>query len=105
MRLALKGRDPFCLAVSPAKQKMLSLRPRRLCGENSILDKHDIHGNLPALEAAVADATSPGDSKIVRAGDRIAYGPFPSEVCRREALAAERAAEGFLREDKVRFLH
>ena len=80
-------------------------RQGRLCGENSILDKHDIHGNLPALEATVADATSPGDSKIVRAGDRIAYGPFPSEVCRREALAAERAAEGFLREDKVRFLH
>jgi hypothetical protein len=24
-----------------AKQKMLSLRPLRLCGENSILDKHD----------------------------------------------------------------
>ena len=38
MRLALKGRKPFCLAVSPAKQKMLSLRPRR--GQNSILDKH-----------------------------------------------------------------
>jgi hypothetical protein len=42
MRLALKGRKPFCLAVSPAKQKMLSLRPRRLCGESSILDKYDI---------------------------------------------------------------
>jgi len=40
MRLALKERKPFCLAVSPAKQKMLPLRPRRLCGENSILDKH-----------------------------------------------------------------
>ena len=42
MRLALKERKPFCLAVSPAKQKMPSLGPRRLCGENSILDKHDI---------------------------------------------------------------
>jgi hypothetical protein len=41
MRLGLKGRTPFCLAVSPAKQKMLSLRPRRPCGGNSILDKYD----------------------------------------------------------------
>jgi hypothetical protein len=46
MRLVLKGRKPFCLAVSPAKQKMLSLRPRRLCGENSILDKHGEFYNL-----------------------------------------------------------
>jgi len=39
-KVALRGRKSFGLAVSPAKQKKLSLRPRRLCGENSILDKH-----------------------------------------------------------------
>jgi len=32
---------PFCLSASPDKQKIISLRPRRLCGENVILDKHD----------------------------------------------------------------
>jgi hypothetical protein len=46
MSHALKGRKPFCSAVSPAKQKMLSLRPRRLGGENSILDKYDFIPNI-----------------------------------------------------------
>ena len=32
----------FCLSASPDKQKILSLCPRRLCGENVILDKHDL---------------------------------------------------------------
>jgi hypothetical protein len=41
MGLALKGQRPFCLGVCTAKQKMLSLRPWRLCGENSTLDKHE----------------------------------------------------------------
>ena len=58
MRLALKERKPFCLAVSlrltqgrergrtaPRRAKMLPLRPRRLCGENSILDKHRVSAN------------------------------------------------------------
>jgi hypothetical protein len=31
---------PFCLSASPDKQKIISLRSRRLCGENVILDKH-----------------------------------------------------------------
>jgi len=31
----------FCLSASPDKQKILSLRPRRLCGETIILDKSD----------------------------------------------------------------
>jgi len=32
----------FCLSVSPDKQKIISLRSRRLCGENIILGKHDL---------------------------------------------------------------
>jgi len=41
----------------------------------------DIHGNLPALEAAVADAKARGASRVVCAGDMTGYGPFPDEVC------------------------
>jgi putative phosphoesterase len=42
----------------------------------------DIHGNLPALEAAVADARARGAGPVVCAGDMTGYGPFPDEVCR-----------------------
>ncbi len=38
--LLIIKQNPFCLSASPDKQKILSLRPRRLCGENVILDKH-----------------------------------------------------------------
>jgi len=41
----------------------------------------DIHGNLPALEAAVTDATMRGAERIICAGDMTGYGPFPDEVC------------------------
>jgi len=42
----------------------------------------DIHGNMPALEAAVADATAHGAGRIICAGDITGYGPFPEDVCR-----------------------
>jgi putative phosphoesterase len=42
----------------------------------------DIHGNLPALESAVADAKARGARRIVCAGDLTGYGPFPEGVCR-----------------------
>lgn len=41
----------------------------------------DIHANLPALEAAVADARKRGASRIYCAGDITGYGPFPDQVC------------------------
>jgi putative phosphoesterase len=41
----------------------------------------DIHGNLPALRAAVADAKARGAKRVVCAGDLTGYGPFPDEVC------------------------
>lgn len=41
----------------------------------------DIHGNLPALKAAFADARARGALEIICAGDIVGYGPFPSEVC------------------------
>ncbi len=42
----------------------------------------DVHGNMPALEAAVADATAHGVARIICAGDITGYGPFPEDVCR-----------------------
>ena len=42
----------------------------------------DIHGNLPALSAAVADAKAKGAEQMVCAGDITGYGPFPDDVCR-----------------------
>jgi putative phosphoesterase len=41
----------------------------------------DIHGNLPALEAAVADAMARGADRIICCGDMTGYGPFPNDVC------------------------
>jgi len=40
----------------------------------------DIHGNLEALEAAVAEAARAGCEKIVHTGDLIGYGPRPNET-------------------------
>ena len=42
----------------------------------------DIHGNLPALEAALSDAKRRGAGRIICCGDMTGYGPFPDEVCR-----------------------
>lgn len=42
----------------------------------------DIHGNLPALEAAVEDAKARGAGRIVCCGDMTGYGPLPDNVCR-----------------------
>jgi predicted phosphodiesterase len=50
----------------------------------------DIHGNLPALRSALADAKRRGAERIYCAGDLVGYGPFPDQVCR--ALAEEKIA-------------
>jgi putative phosphoesterase len=47
----------------------------------------DIHGNLPALEAALARVDELGVEMIYCGGDLVGYGPWPNEVCR---LIAER---------------
>ena len=47
----------------------------------------DIHGNLPALEAALAHIEELGIERVLCGGDLVGYGPHPNEVC---ALLAER---------------
>jgi putative phosphoesterase len=48
----------------------------------------DIHGNLPALEAALARIDELGIERVYCGGDLVGYGPHPNEVC---ALIAERS--------------
>jgi putative phosphoesterase len=47
----------------------------------------DIHGNLPALQAALARIDELGVDATYCGGDLVGYGPHPNEVC---ALIAER---------------
>jgi putative phosphoesterase len=41
----------------------------------------DIHGNLPALEAALAAVEELGATATYCGGDLVGYGPWPNEVC------------------------
>jgi predicted phosphodiesterase len=41
---------------------------------------YDIHGNLPALEAVVADARAAGADRFFLGGDFVGFGPFPGET-------------------------
>lgn len=43
----------------------------------------DVHGNLPALETALAAIDSKGVDLIVHTGDAIGIGPFPAECLER----------------------
>jgi putative phosphoesterase len=42
----------------------------------------DIHGNLPALEAALGRIEELGVDDVYCGGDLVGYGPWPNEVCR-----------------------
>jgi diadenosine tetraphosphatase ApaH/serine/threonine PP2A family protein phosphatase len=41
---------------------------------------YDIHGNLPALEAVLADASAAGAKRFVLGGDYALFGPWPVET-------------------------
>jgi len=51
---------------------------------------YDIHGNLPALEAVLADVDELAVDRVVIGGDFI-WGPFPSETVERLRALGERA--------------
>jgi putative phosphoesterase len=53
----------------------MSSRPRRA----AVIT--DIHGNLPALEAALARIDEEGIEATYCGGDLVGYGPRPNEVC------------------------
>jgi len=48
---------------------------------------YDVHGNLPALDAVLAEV--PDDAAIVVGGD-VAYGPYPSETLERLRALGDR---------------
>jgi putative phosphoesterase len=52
---------------------------------------YDIHGNLPALEAVIADVEGAGGDLVVVGGDVVA-GPFPAECVDLLAAFGERVA-------------
>ncbi len=54
---------------------------------------YDVHGNLPALESALADVERDGPDLVVFGGD-VASGPFPAECV--ELLASLRGRASFL---------
>ena len=41
---------------------------------------YDVHGNLPALEAVLADARDVGAERFVLGGDYALFGPWPAET-------------------------
>ena len=41
---------------------------------------YDVHGNLPALEAVLADARDAGADRFVLGGDYALFGPYPAET-------------------------
>jgi diadenosine tetraphosphatase ApaH/serine/threonine PP2A family protein phosphatase len=44
---------------------------------------YDVHGNLPALEAVLADAEQAGASRYLLGGDYALFGPWPAETVAR----------------------
>lgn len=51
---------------------------------------YDLHGNLPALEAVLADASAQGAGSYLLGGDYAAFGAWPVEtVARLDALPAD----------------
>jgi Icc-related predicted phosphoesterase len=60
-------------------------RPQNGAGDLAVIT--DIHGNLPALEAALARIDELGIERVVCGGDLVGYGPHPNEIV---ALIAER---------------
>ena len=64
-------------AVVPVKVR--AARPRALPAERvAILT--DVHGNLPALEAVLAEVDRLGIAAIYCCGDIVGYGPWPNET-------------------------
>src|SRR4051794_5729645 len=43
----------------------------------------DVHGNLPALEAVLADARDAGVERFALGGDEATFGAWPAETVRR----------------------
>ncbi len=58
------------------------LRMGEVAREDAVAVITDIHGNLPALQAALARTEELGIERVFCGGDLVGYGPHPNEVCR-----------------------
>jgi predicted phosphodiesterase len=54
----------------------------------------DVHGNLPALEVALAELEREGVDRLLCAGDLVGYGPFPNECVARVAATGAACVAG-----------
>ena len=54
----------------------------------------DVHGNLPALEAALRELAAAGVDRVICAGDLVGYGPFPNECVARVVEATDACVAG-----------
>src|SRR5207249_2054554 len=76
------GRTPESIVGSGSSN---SVRPRWTVSnqEMRVAIFSDIHGNLPALEAVLADVARRRPDAMYCLGDLVGYGPFPNEVIER----------------------
>lgn len=56
---------------------------KRLVADEPFAVFSDVHGNLPALEAVLADVQARGVASTICLGDLVGYGPSPNEVALR----------------------
>jgi predicted phosphodiesterase len=54
----------------------------------------DVHANLPALSAVLADARQRGCERVYHAGDLISIGPYPAEVIDLAQSSGMRCVQG-----------
>lgn len=91
--LAEQMRDAFLPAGrSPVRHAMVDVLEQAGERRHAALDDRvailaDVHGNLPALEAVLADLRAQGLRQAIVLGDIVGYGPFPGECV--ERLRAE----------------
>ncbi|MDD1727947.1 MAG: metallophosphoesterase family protein, partial [Methanospirillum sp.] len=72
--------DRLSEKISSPLQQSITNSSTDSAGQLTIALISDVHANLPALEAVLADAESRGASVVLHAGDLTGYGPFPEEV-------------------------
>jgi hypothetical protein len=75
------------LPVAPYTEQAIRVYPAQQANKKAGM-KHtmriailaNVHANLPALTAVLADARQRGCERVYHAGDLIAAGPYPAEV-------------------------
>jgi len=70
-----------------ARRPGAGVRPRARFAGHVLAILYDVHGNLPALEAVLADAATAGATRYALGGDYALFGGSPAEtVARLDAL-------------------